>query len=114
MENKDKLHLENIANFCENIGGAIAELKITRESFEKSSSQKAVLAFFVEHIGEEANKLSAKFINDNPEIEWKAVIGFRNRIVHAYVGIDPDVLWDTIRNDIPELHEFCVKKLQDD
>ena len=111
MEDRDKLHLGNIIDFCDGIGVAISELRITRDSFDKSYTQRAVLAFFVEHIGEEASKLSKDFTDSNPEIEWKAVVSFRHRIVHAYISIDPDVLWDTIQNDIPELRDFCVKKL---
>lgn len=109
---KDLLHLENIVNFCDEIASAISELKISKESFENSAAQKAVLAFFVEHIGEEAGKLSTGFTAANSEIEWKAIIGFRNRIVHAYTGIDTDVLWDTVENDIPALRKFCAGMLK--
>ena len=112
MEDRDELHIGNIIDFCDGIKTAISELGITRESFDKSATQRAVLAFFVEHIGEEASKLSKNFVKSNPEIEWKAVVNFRHRIVHAYISIDPDVLWDTIQNDIPELYHFCSTKLQ--
>ena len=113
MEPSDALHLGNIADFCDDIDTALQELSITRETFDASSTQKGVLAFFVEHIGEEAGKLSKSFMESNPEIEWAAIVNFRHRIVHAYAKIDPDVLWDTVQTDIPELHAFCAKKLQE-
>lgn len=114
MEDKDALHVSNILDFCEDIFDAVKELSITKESFYSSSAQKGVLAFFVEHIGEEASKLSKEYLMAHPEIEWKAVVGFRNRIVHAYVSIDPDVLWDTIQNDIPELYRFCKSQTENE
>jgi len=43
-----------------------------------------MLAFFISQIGESANQLSTEFTEAHPEIEWKAIIGFRNRIIHAY------------------------------
>ena len=74
-------------------------------------SKKAVLAFFVEQIGEEANNLSKEFRQAHPEMDWEAIVNFRHHIVHAYIGVIPDVLWDTVQNDIPELMDFCSKLL---
>ncbi len=37
------------------------------------------------------------------EIPWRAIIGTRNRVVHAYLGIDDDVIWSIVNDDIPEL-----------
>ena len=34
---------------------------------------------------------------------WRKIIGARNRVAHAYAGIDDDVIWDIIRTDVPNL-----------
>ena len=39
----------------------------------------------------------------HPEIEWRSIIGARNRLAHAYLGMDDDVIWDIIRTDVPDL-----------
>ena len=39
----------------------------------------------------------------NPEIPWRLIIAWRNRLVHAYPGIDDDTLWSVIRDAIPDL-----------
>jgi len=39
----------------------------------------------------------------NPQIPWRLVIATRNRLIHAYLGIDNDTLWSIIRSDIPAL-----------
>ena len=111
MENKDLLHIENILSYCDDISNAIDELNINYDSFITSKTQKGVLAFFVEQIGEEAGRLSPVFRSKHSEMDWPAIINFRHHIVHAYIGVIPDILWDTIQNDIPELRDFCTKVL---
>ena len=56
-----------------------------------------------EIIGEAANRIDPDFRSTNPEIEWKRIRGFRNRIVHDYFGIDYGIVWDIIQNNLPEL-----------
>ena len=41
--------------------------------------------------------------NANPNIPWNAISGLRNRIVHDYGNVDLNVVFDTLKNDIPEL-----------
>ncbi len=56
-----------------------------------------------EIIGEAANRINPDFKDSNPEIEWKRIRGFRNRIVHEYFGIDNEIVWDIIETYIDEL-----------
>jgi len=65
-----------------------------------------------EIIGEAANRLDPDFRLENPHIEWKRIRGFRNRIVHNYFGIDHDIVWAIIQEDIPELI-FSLEELID-
>lgn len=39
----------------------------------------------------------------NPQIPWRLIIATRNRLIHAYLGIDNDTLWSIIEDDIPAL-----------
>ena len=56
-----------------------------------------------EIIGEAANRIEPNFRNANPEIEWKRIRGFRNRIVHDYFGIDYSVVWEIIEKYLDDL-----------
>ncbi len=53
-----------------------------------------------EIIGEAANRVELEFRNNNPELEWNRLRGFRNRIVHEYFGIDHDIIWAIIENNL--------------
>jgi uncharacterized protein with HEPN domain len=56
-----------------------------------------------EIIGEAANRIAPNFRDENPEIEWKRIRGFRNRIVHDYFGIDYEIVWEIIETYLDEL-----------
>jgi uncharacterized protein with HEPN domain len=56
-----------------------------------------------EIIGEAAANVSEEKQQQYPQIQWRKIIGMRNRIVHAYFDIDMEVVWQTITQDIPAL-----------
>lgn len=56
-----------------------------------------------EIIGEAANRVDPDVKEQYPEIEWKRIRGFKNRIVHDYFGIDYEIVWSIIANDLDNL-----------
>jgi uncharacterized protein with HEPN domain len=54
-------------------------------------------------IGEAAGRVSAPRQSGLPGIPWPAIIGMRNRLVHAYYDIDRDQVWKTVTEDLPPL-----------
>ncbi len=59
----------------------------------------------LEVLGEAANRISKKTQRQFPSIPWKQMIGMRNTLIHAYFEVDYDVVWETIKNDLPGLHK---------
>lgn len=59
----------------------------------------------LEIIGEACNKISPDTKALYPHIAWREMSDLRNRIIHHYFGIDYDIVWDTIKTDIPILQE---------
>ena len=55
----------------------------------------------LELVGEAATHVPDNVRDAHPEIPWGAVIGARNRIIHAYLGIDNDTIWSIIQDAIP-------------
>ena len=61
------------------------------------------LVRLLEIVGEAASRVSRKKQEALPQIHWKQITGMRNRIAHAYFGIDLDVVWQTVMEDLPLL-----------
>ena len=55
----------------------------------------------IEVIGEAASKVSDEVRLANTDIPWKAIVGMRNRLIHAYFDVDTQMVWETIRVEIP-------------
>jgi uncharacterized protein with HEPN domain len=75
---------------------------------EDEKTTDAVVRNF-EIIGEAANRIDPQFRNQYPDIEWKRIRGFRNRIVHDYFGIDYEIVWDIIEFYLDELIDNLIK-----
>ena len=56
-----------------------------------------------EIIGEASLRIDGDFRLENPQIEWKKLRGFRNRIIHDYFGIDYEIVWSILTQDLEEL-----------
>ncbi len=96
--------LENIADIREFTSG------LTRESFSVDKKTMKAVVRSLEVIGEAANKLPEHVRNRYPQISWQEIIGMRNRLIHEYFGIDLDIVWQTIEEDLKPL-EDAVKKI---
>lgn len=55
----------------------------------------------IEVLGEASNKVSEEVRAANPNIPWKAIVGMRNRLIHAYFDVDTDMVWETLQLEIP-------------
>jgi len=65
----------------------------------------------LEIIGEASNNLSNDFRSKHTEILWQRIKNMRNFLIHEYFGVNKKVVWDTCKNDIPELKAFIKKIL---
>ncbi len=61
------------------------------------------LVRLVEIVGEAATRVTSEGQQRWPGIPWQAASGMRNRLVHGYDKVDLNVLWDTVRDDLPAL-----------
>jgi uncharacterized protein with HEPN domain len=60
---------------------------------------------------ESAGKLSKRLLSRYPQIDWSGVIGFRNVVVHDYLGIDLDITWKIVKQDLPALRKAVREML---
>ncbi|MFN2440839.1 MAG: DUF86 domain-containing protein [Chitinophagaceae bacterium] len=66
-----------------------------------------------EIIGEAANRVPTDFKENNAAIPWRRVVGFRNRIIHEYFGIDNKMVWKIKEEDVAELANFIQQAIHD-
>jgi uncharacterized protein with HEPN domain len=67
----------------------------------------------IEIIGEAGNMVPEDFRLQHPEIPWKRIRGMRNRIVHEYFGIDREIVWNIVVNDLPEMGEWLETVIEE-
>lgn len=74
------------------------------QCFQSDSMRVEACVFNLMQIGELAKQsLSDSAKEELKTIPWKQLYGMRNRIVHGYDGVDMNIVWDTIRMDLPQL-----------
>jgi uncharacterized protein with HEPN domain len=75
------------------------------EEFMKNEVLKRACSRSLEIIGEAVKNLSTDFKRRHKDIEWKKIAGLRDKIIHYYFGVNWDILWDVIKNQLPKLKE---------
>lgn len=76
-----------------------------RQFFASSLIQDAVLRN-LQTLGEPSKRLSKALKEIAPALAWTQIAGFRNVLVHDYLGVDLNVVWQVIVSDLPALDEF--------
>lgn len=107
----NKVYLLDIRRSCYKI------LKYTKNKTENEFIKDHLLSDAVEKnllvIGEAATKISADFKKENVQIDWKSIVGIRNKIIHEYFDINIDTIWLTVKKDIPILRRQINEVLKD-
>lgn len=75
----------------------------TRDNLDSERMLELSLVRLVEIIGEAANRVSRKGKAKYPAVPWQEIVSMRNRLIHGYDSIDLDVLWDTVKLELPPL-----------
>jgi len=78
---------------------------------EDKKTIDAVIRNF-EIIGEAANHIPADIQSRYPHIPWQQMRGIRNILIHEYFGVDEEVIWKAIHNDIPALEKMFTQLLE--
>jgi uncharacterized protein with HEPN domain len=75
----------------------------SRDDFERDETLALALTHLVQVIGEAARRVQPDFVALHPEIPWRAIIGMRHRVVHQYLYVDRDIVWDVVAKDLEPL-----------
>ena len=110
MKKDPKIFLEHVLESIKEIEKHIK--KISKDEFwEDIKTQDAVIRR-IEIIGEAVKNLPSEFKRKYPKIEWREITGMRDKLIHEYFGVNIDMVWETIKNDLPELKNKISKILE--
>ncbi len=62
----------------------------------------------IQILGEAAKRLSRSLRAESPDIPWTDITGMRDKLVHDYMGIDLEMVWETVTRDVPGLHARLI------
>jgi len=77
----------------------------SHEEFKDNRMLQDAVIREIEIIGEAAKNLSKEFRNKHSDIPWRQIAGMRDKLIHGYLGVDLDAVWDTATMDVPSLKE---------
>jgi len=75
----------------------------TRMDLEKDRLHMLAIIKSIEMIGEAASKVTETFKTEKSNIPWIDIINMRNRLIHAYFDVNLDIVWQTVKTDLPDL-----------
>jgi len=75
----------------------------SRADFDADETLRLALTRLIQMIGEAARRVPSSFCDLHPAIPWKAIVGMRNKLVHDYLGVDEQMVWSTVSQELPGL-----------
>lgn len=111
LNQKDHGTLLLIEKHCNRILSKIQNLDF--ETFEADDDLKEIVCFNLLQIGELAKNLSDDFIKNHAKVPWKQIKGLRDKVAHGYGTLNLDLIYNTSKEEIPELLDYCQTILND-
>lgn len=109
----DRLRLRHILDAISRIREYVSGMAF--DTFQSDEKTLYAVLWQLSVIGEAATNITTELKEANPRIQWQSATAARNRLVHGYFDIDPNIIWDLVENDLPFLKlqvETIVEELE--
>jgi uncharacterized protein with HEPN domain len=93
--------LNHIADECKYL--LSINKNLSKDEFLNDETLKRAVVRSLEIIGEATKNIPADFNVKWNTIQWKNMAGMRDRLIHDYMGVNYSIVWDVLKNKIPEL-----------
>jgi uncharacterized protein with HEPN domain len=104
-------YLKHIRDECSYIN-SVVRADLTKEDFLCDETLKRAVIRSLEIIGEATKKIPVDFKYKWNSIKWKNMAGMRDRLIHDYMGVNYFIVWDVVKNKIPELYNQIVDVIE--
>jgi|SRR5882672_1005386 len=101
LGDRDAANLHDMLEVAREARDLVADIEA--EAFLRDRVRRRALERMLELIGEAARRITPECQAAHPEIQWRRIIGQRNILAHEYGRIDPKLLYQTAREEVPSL-----------
>ena len=111
MSNEFLDYVEDIADAMEK--AEILLQGVTYDQFEDDFRINFAVVRALEIVGEATKRLPMTLRDQYPDIPWKQMAGMRDRIIHGYDTVDLEIVWDVVKQDVPQIKPQIEQILRD-
>jgi uncharacterized protein with HEPN domain len=108
MKREYRDYIQDIVSAIEKIEQFTNGIQNFQDFHNDEKLELAVTKLF-ENIGEAVKKIPDEIKNKYPDAPWKEIAGMRDILIHEYFGIDTEVMWKTIKNDLPIIKPLMLR-----
>ena len=109
MKSKDLIRLRHMLDSTQAILGFLKGKQ--RSDLDTDRLLLSGITRELEILGEAAGKVSLPTQHLFPDIPWRQLVGMRNRLIHAYFDVNHEIVWNTIKNDLPKFYKQLEKAI---
>jgi len=113
MSKEPIVYLKHIRDECLYIL-SVSYNNLSKDLFLQDETLKRAIVRSLEIIGEATKKIPEDYKVKYDLIKWKNMAGMRDRLIHDYMGINYSIVWDVVKNKIPELSDQINRMLEEE